>query len=94
MFLYFFLQEIIKICLDIPDQVSLQEESYFQLENHKNLVDQCVQGEGIVQINIQVQTHLKRINIIDVLKAAEDYDFGKQEQIISNETVEILNISF
>nr|CAI5829285.1 unnamed protein product [Callosobruchus analis] len=43
------------------------------LDDHMNLVDQCVQGEGIVQINVQVQTNLKRINIIDVLKPAEDY---------------------
>lgn len=43
------------------------------LESHKNLVDQCVQGEGLVQINVQIQTHLKRINIVDVLKPAEDY---------------------
>ncbi|CAG9857638.1 unnamed protein product [Phyllotreta striolata] len=43
------------------------------LEDDKNLVDQCVQGEGLVQINVQVQTNLKRINIIDVLKPAEDY---------------------
>lgn len=43
------------------------------LEGHKNLVDQCVQGEGLVQINVQIQTHLKRINIVDVLKPAEDY---------------------
>lgn len=43
------------------------------LESHKNLVDQCVQGEGLVQINVQIQAHLKRINIVDVLKPAEDY---------------------
>lgn len=43
------------------------------LENHKNLVDQCVQGEGLVQINVQIQADLKRINIVDVLKPAEDY---------------------
>ncbi|KAK4878408.1 hypothetical protein RN001_010914 [Aquatica leii] len=43
------------------------------LELHKNLVDQCVQGEGLVQINVEIQTSLKRINIIDVLKPAEDY---------------------
>lgn len=49
----------------------------FQLESHKNLVDQCVQGEGLVQINVHIQSHLKRINIIDVLKPAEDYiDMG------------------
>ncbi|GLV36719.1 Ets at 97D [Carabus blaptoides fortunei] len=48
------------------------------LESHKNLVDQCVQGEGLVQVNVQIQTHLKRINIADVLKPAEDYiDLGE-----------------
>lgn len=43
------------------------------LELHKNLVDQCVQGEGLVQVNVEIQTNIKRINIIDVLKPAEDY---------------------
>lgn len=42
------------------------------LESHKNLVDQCVQGEGIVQINVQVITLTQRINIVDVLKPTED----------------------
>ena len=42
------------------------------MEPHKNLVDQCVQGEGLVQINVQVQAVKKRINIIDVLKPTED----------------------
>ncbi|KAJ8956363.1 hypothetical protein NQ318_015101 [Aromia moschata] len=43
------------------------------LDEHKNLVEKCVQGEGVVQVNLQIQTNLKRINIIDVLKPAEDY---------------------
>ncbi|XP_020287451.1 DNA-binding protein Ets97D isoform X1 [Pseudomyrmex gracilis] len=43
------------------------------LECHKNLVDQCIQGEGLVQINVQVKPMLKRINIVDVLKPAEDF---------------------
>ncbi|XP_043493889.1 DNA-binding protein Ets97D isoform X1 [Polistes fuscatus] len=43
------------------------------LECHKNLVDQCVQGEGLVQVNVQIKTVQKRINIVDVLKPAEDY---------------------
>jgi GA-binding protein transcription factor alpha len=42
------------------------------LESHKNLVDQCVQGEGLVQINVQVQTSKRRINIADVLKPTDD----------------------
>lgn len=36
-------------------------------------MDQCVQGEGLVQINVQVKPMSKRINIVDVLKPAEDY---------------------
>lgn len=43
-----------------------------QLEPHKNLVDQCVKGEGLVQINAQVRTNTQRINIVDVLKPTED----------------------
>nr|XP_023016026.1 DNA-binding protein Ets97D-like [Leptinotarsa decemlineata] len=50
------------------------------LEDDKNLVEQCVQGEGIVQVNVQVQTNLKRINIVDVLKPAEDYVY-KDENV-------------
>ncbi|XP_066597161.1 DNA-binding protein Ets97D [Prorops nasuta] len=43
------------------------------LESHKNLVDQCVQGEGLVQVNVQIKAMQRRINIVDVLKPAEDY---------------------
>lgn len=48
------------------------------LESHKNLVDQCVQGEGLVQINVQVKTEgvLKKINIVDVLKPTDDVDIS------------------
>ncbi|XP_066991119.1 DNA-binding protein Ets97D isoform X2 [Anabrus simplex] len=45
------------------------------LESHKNLVDQCVQGEGLVQVNVQIKVdgEHKKINIVDVLKPAEEY---------------------
>lgn len=46
--------------------------SLFQLEPHKNLVDQCVKGEGLVQINAQVRTEIRRINIVDVLKPTDE----------------------
>lgn len=46
---------------------------FAQLESHKNLVDQCVQGEGLVQVNVQIKANQRRINIVDVLKPAEDY---------------------
>lgn len=42
------------------------------LEPHKNLVDQCVKGEGLVQINAQVKIAEKRINIVDVVKPTEE----------------------
>ena len=39
-----------------------------------NLVEQCVQGEGLVQINVELKSEagLKKINIIDVLKPPDD----------------------
>ncbi|XP_058800810.1 DNA-binding protein Ets97D isoform X3 [Phymastichus coffea] len=49
----------------------LQDTQMF--ESHKNLVDQCVQGEGLVQVNVQIKQSQKRINIVDVLKPTEDY---------------------
>jgi GA-binding protein transcription factor alpha len=53
-----------------------------QLEGHKNLVDQCVQGEGLVQVNVQIKTdgNIKKINIVDVLKPAEEYVEIAEEQ--------------
>lgn len=32
-----------------------------------------MQGEGLVQVNVQIKALQKRINIVDVLKPAEDY---------------------
>uniref|UniRef100_A0A1A9X3X8 ETS domain-containing protein n=1 Tax=Glossina brevipalpis TaxID=37001 RepID=A0A1A9X3X8_9MUSC len=43
-----------------------------ELQPHKNLVDQCVKGEGLVQINVEIKYIVKRINILDVLKPTED----------------------
>jgi len=44
------------------------------LEPDMNLVDQCVQGEGLVQINVELKCEggLKKINIMDVLKPPDD----------------------
>lgn len=58
--------------------VSLHDYSFWlqdssQLESHKNLVDQCVSGEGLVQVNVQIRTDFKIINIVDVLKPADEY---------------------
>lgn len=50
------------------------------LEPHKNLVDQCVKGEGMVQINAQVITSNRRINIVDVVKPTEEAMAEMEEQ--------------
>lgn len=63
------LQEKIKINLD-KYEVYLQNVQL--LEPHKNLVDQCVKGEGLVQINAQVKTSNRRINIVDVVKPTDE----------------------
>ncbi|XP_077563693.1 GA-binding protein alpha chain-like isoform X1 [Haemaphysalis longicornis] len=59
--------------------VSLQDYAFFlqdtqELNASKNLVDQCVQGEGLVQVNVEVinKDGVKKINIVDVLKPAEE----------------------
>lgn len=46
------------------------------------MVDQCVQGEGLVQVNVQIKTdgNVKKINIVDVLKPAEEYVEIAEEQ--------------
>ncbi|CAH2101884.1 unnamed protein product [Euphydryas editha] len=42
------------------------------LENHKTLVEQCIRGSGVVQVNIQIRAFQKKINIMDVLKPDEE----------------------
>lgn len=47
------------------------------LDPNKNLVEQCVQGDGVVQINCEVGkfpgASKPRINIVDILKPAEEF---------------------
>jgi len=48
-----------------------------QLDSDKNLTSQCVQGCGLVQVNVEIKTILggsPRINITDVLKPADEDD--------------------
>ena len=46
------------------------------LPENTTLVDHCVQGEGLVQINVEINEELggavKKMNIVDVLKPADD----------------------
>ncbi|XP_064470763.1 GA-binding protein alpha chain-like [Ornithodoros turicata] len=59
--------------------ITLHDYAFFlqdtqELHSDKNLVDQCVQGEGLVQVNVEISNKdgLKKINIVDVLKPAEE----------------------
>jgi len=54
-----------------------------QLEETMTLVEQCVQGEGLVQINVELKVEpngLKKINIVDVLKPAEEPSEEEQSE--------------
>ncbi|XP_048487887.1 DNA-binding protein Ets97D [Plutella xylostella] len=42
------------------------------LESHKTLVEQCIRGSGVVQVNISVRAAERKINILDVLKPDEE----------------------
>lgn len=63
-------------------QCSLHDhEFYLQdsilLDPSKNLVSQCVEGSGMVQINVEVKSQPgvnPRLNIVDILKPAEEVD--------------------
>lgn len=77
---------------------SLQDSQI--LDHHKNLVDLCVQGEGVVQINCEIKKtgHYTTINIADVLKPAEEFveisgdDDGESSNGLENRWV--VDVSF
>ena len=57
-----------------------------------SLVEQCVQGEGLVQINVEIKIDdndgSKRINIVDVLKPSEDsFNADESENINVEEDI-------
>lgn len=70
----------LKRLLEIRLQCSLAEHNFYLqdtilLDSSKGLVDQCVQGEGMVQINLEVKSQpgtKPKINILDILKPAEE----------------------
>lgn len=66
------------------------------MEPHKNLADQCVQGEGLVQINVQIKANEKKINVLDVLKPTDDVlanysEDSTPEKVNSNKNREIVD---
>lgn len=68
--------------LDLSEYVFYLQDTQV-LEASKNLVDQCVQGEGLVQINVEITSKgdVKKINIVDVLKPAEEEILELAEQV-------------
>lgn len=62
------------------------------LEPFKTLVDQCVKGEGLVQVNAQILDGPKRINIADVVKPTEEVvNAMKSEQGLGLDTDVVMN---
>ena len=42
------------------------------LDINGNLADQCITGEGLVQINCEVMVKQRKVNIVDILKPSDD----------------------
>ncbi|XP_076457817.1 GA-binding protein alpha chain-like isoform X2 [Babylonia areolata] len=81
----------LKALLESRLQCSLADHQFFlqeniQLNSDKSLVEQCVQGEGMVQVNLEVKSQpgvKPKINIVDILKTTEDFDSqAVQEQVL------------
>ncbi|KAH3701574.1 GA-binding protein alpha chain-like [Dreissena polymorpha] len=78
----------LKQLLELRLQCSLADHQFYlqdsiPLDTRKSLVDQCVQGEGMVQINLEVksQPDMKpKINILDILKPAEEVESNSVDQ--------------
>ncbi|XP_041373837.1 GA-binding protein alpha chain-like isoform X2 [Gigantopelta aegis] len=72
----------LKKLLEVRLQCCLGDHLFFlqdsiQLDENKSLVDQCVQGDGMVQINLEVKSQPgvpAKINILDILKTAEELE--------------------
>ncbi|CAH1796470.1 unnamed protein product [Owenia fusiformis] len=83
----------LKRLLESKLQCSLDEHQFYlqdqlELDESKNLVEQCVKGEGTVQVNVEVKSQpgqKPKINIVDILKPAEEEEvpsLGVQEQVV------------
>lgn len=84
----------LKQLLELRLQCSLSDHQFYlqdsiPLDTKKSLVDQCVQGEGMVQINLEVKSQpgmKPKINILDILKPAEEVEPTLVEQNASPQT--------
>ncbi|XP_046338901.1 GA-binding protein alpha chain-like isoform X1 [Haliotis rufescens] len=80
----------LKRLLEVRLQCSLAEHQFYlqdsiQLDANKSLVDQCVQGDGMVQINLEVKSQpagvKPKINILDILKTADEVETQPVEPV-------------
>lgn len=62
------------------------------LEAFTTLVDQCVKGEGLVQVNAQILDTTKRINIADVVKPTEEVAMKNEESVVATD-IDMNNIA-
>lgn len=84
----------LKQLLELRLQCSLAGHQFFlqdsfPLDTKKSLVDQCVQGEGMVQINLEVKSQpgmKPKINILDILKPAEEVEVNPVENNQTQQT--------
>ncbi|KAJ2943421.1 hypothetical protein O0L34_g12230 [Tuta absoluta] len=51
------------------------------LESHKTLVEQCIRGSGVVQVNLQIRPQQHKINILDVLKPDDEIPAPKHDSL-------------
>ncbi|BFZ13652.1 hypothetical protein BsWGS_16691 [Bradybaena similaris] len=81
---------MLKQLLETRLQCSLADHQFYlqdsiELDSEKSLVEQCVQGEGMVQVNLEIKSQPgvpAQINILDILKTADDEIEEKYEQVI------------
>ncbi|EFX72505.1 hypothetical protein DAPPUDRAFT_326201 [Daphnia pulex] len=59
-------------------------EEWDTLTDETTLSEQCIQGEKLVQVNLELKSvqNIDRINIIDVLKPQQDKDINLNEEEI------------
>lgn len=78
--------------LEAQLNISLADHEFWlqdsiKLDACKNLTSQCIQGCGLVQVNVEIKTipgATSRINITDVLKPADDDDEDVKPSIAAN----------
>ncbi|XP_062572893.1 GA-binding protein alpha chain-like [Saccostrea cucullata] len=81
----------LKQLLELRLQCTLSDHQFYlqdtiELDTSKSLVDQCVQGEGMVQINLEVKSQpgvKPKINIVDILKPADEVEAQQIEQEVA-----------